>query len=547
MIKWISTVFRRWEFFMDGFKYTLQKKYENNKQLFRFCIFVTFVIGMVTHAYMYFQDSFSHDSLGEFYALSGGNTTKIAAGRFMVPVYRMLVRGNLTLPWLIGVISLFFVAASVFLTVKMLKTESKPLITLSAGIFVTNVAVVATTATYMHDLDSNMLALFLAVAGVFIWREYKYGYLFAIPCIVFCLGLYQAYISVAIVLALICLIRDFLNGEKLRRVFSRGIKSVIAFIAGGAVYFVCYKLAFMIEGIEERTGAYNSVGQVFSKSLTGFIESVFSTTFSRVYMLFYPKSVMPAKLMTILVLLMFAVTAIVVLIRIFNRKIGIAEKILSLVLITLLPVGMCATSILSGIVFHDVMSFADSLIFLFVLLMVWDTGDNASQGVLKEKTLAFRKLTKSFCVIMVALIIASNVITANELYLKKDLEQEAALSYFTRVLDKIDEVEGYDREKTPIMFVGNPENFAEYMKGFDVSHDITGATYNNAVGFLTQTPFENYFEYKLHYRITVVDHGTFVKYREIGAVKQMPSFPDEGCMQMIDGILVVKLNDFAVK
>lgn len=521
---------------MDGIKNTLQKKYENNKQLFLFCVFITFVIGMITHAQMYFQDSFSHDSLSEFYALDGGNSIKIAAGRFLVPVYRMFVRGNLTLPWLIGVTSLYWIALAVFLTIKMCRIESKPLITLSAGIFVTNITVIATTATYIHDLDSNMLALFLSVAGAFLWRKYKYGFIFAIPCIAMSLGLYQSYVSVAIVLVLICLVTDLLNKASFKKVLSDGIKGVAAFVASGAIYFVSYKLAFRISGIEERTARYNSVGQIFSKGLTDLISSVFSTTFSRVYALFYQKNIMPSGLLTALICVMFAVTAAVVLIRVLNKKIGAVEKIFAIILIGLIPVGMCATSILSGIVYHDVMSYADCLVFFFILLMVWDV---------REKPIAFRKIAKSICVITISLIIASNVITANELYLKKDLEQESALSYFTRVLDDIDEFEGYDREETPIMFVGNPENFTDYMLGFDTSHDITGAEYNNAIGYLTQVPFKNYFEYKLHYRINVVDHGTFVKYREIDVVKQMPNFPEDGCMQMIDGILVVKFNDLA--
>jgi len=71
----------------------IKTKYENNKNMLLFCIIATFIIGLITHAYMYFQDSFSHDSLREFNG-SNYNDLKIQAGRFIVPLYRMFVRGG---------------------------------------------------------------------------------------------------------------------------------------------------------------------------------------------------------------------------------------------------------------------------------------------------------------------------------------------------------------------------------------------------------------------------------------------------------------------
>ena len=76
---------------------SLKEKFQNNKHTLIYCFAVTFIIGLITHAYMYFQDSFSHDSLNEF---NGAvyNVWKIQLGRYFVPLYRMFTRGDLTLP-----------------------------------------------------------------------------------------------------------------------------------------------------------------------------------------------------------------------------------------------------------------------------------------------------------------------------------------------------------------------------------------------------------------------------------------------------------------
>ena len=56
--------------------------------------------------------------------------------------------------------------------------------------------------------------------------------------------------------------------------------------------------------------------------------------------------------------------------------------------------------------------------------------------------------------VMLGLISWSNLIFANQLYLKKALQEEAALSLMTRVVDDIEDFEGYIPGQTPVAFVG---------------------------------------------------------------------------------------------
>ena len=82
----------------------IQTTFKRNQFLLVFCLASTFIIGLITHAYMFFSDSFSHDSLNEFNGIDN-NIWKIQLGRFFIPVYKLLTRGNVTLPWLIGIFS----------------------------------------------------------------------------------------------------------------------------------------------------------------------------------------------------------------------------------------------------------------------------------------------------------------------------------------------------------------------------------------------------------------------------------------------------------
>lgn len=81
---------------------------------FLLCVIVTFVFGLIAHAYQFFHSSFSHDSLDAIFSDSSEMKWKIALGRFLVPILSEF-RGKISDPWLIGLISLFLISISVFL------------------------------------------------------------------------------------------------------------------------------------------------------------------------------------------------------------------------------------------------------------------------------------------------------------------------------------------------------------------------------------------------------------------------------------------------
>ena len=75
----------------------------------------------------------------------------------------------------IVIASVLVIGLAVYLTVRLFRVESKVTVCLIAGIFATNIAVSATTATYIHDLDSYMFSLLLAVGSVYIWNRGSFG------------------------------------------------------------------------------------------------------------------------------------------------------------------------------------------------------------------------------------------------------------------------------------------------------------------------------------------------------------------------------------
>jgi len=528
---------------MDSFFSILKEKIEKNRAQILFCVIATFAVGLVTHGYMYLQDAVSHDSLNEFY---GYNEWKVQLGRFITPLYKVLTRGNMTLPWLIGLYSLLWMGFSVFFTVKIFRVTSKVFTVLIAGVFATNIAVTSTTATYIHDLDSYMFSLLMAVIAIYLWNRFDRGYLMAIPLVAISMGLYQSYLAVMLTLIVFVLVLDLLAGDVFKTVFYKGLRSVGMLLGGGVLYFVCFKLVLAITGLKELTGTYNSMGNMFEMSVLDRLEamgSAYTTSLSR---MFRPVSTLGA-LVTALTAIMVVIALSFMIVRALKRRMGYAEIALTVALLAVLPLFMNVSRFLSGYS-HDLMHFAVWLIYLLVLLL-FCSGRLKQEGEKKKDTdgtceLSAASLCKCICVFVVVVIIGSNIVLANQAYMQKDFEQDANLSFFTRVLDRMEQVEGYDNRTVPVVFVGRPQSFPKGQAdlGFETSSELLWCNDPLAIGSLYPERYQKYFNYKLHYSIRVLPHEKAREYQFMEQVIEMPSFPAKGSVMLMDGVLVVKFS-----
>ena len=77
----------------------------------------TVLFGLIAHGYCYFNLFYSHDSLMVYQWKEVEQLTSL--GRFMVPVY-LKFRGDFYPPLLVGLFSLVFLAAALYITVRLL-------------------------------------------------------------------------------------------------------------------------------------------------------------------------------------------------------------------------------------------------------------------------------------------------------------------------------------------------------------------------------------------------------------------------------------------
>ena len=177
------------------------------KKEWKIAILSTIVIGIITHLYIMVNVIPNHDSLYNIYATQ--NITKL--GRWFLQ-YACGLSSYYSLPWVIGSISIVLISITSAIIVELFGVKKKLNIILLSGILVT-FPTIASSFTYMYTMDGYMFALMFSALAVLLSYKYKYGFLLGAILICLSLGIYQSYVSVAILLCILKIMLSIINGN----------------------------------------------------------------------------------------------------------------------------------------------------------------------------------------------------------------------------------------------------------------------------------------------------------------------------------------------
>lgn len=513
---------------------------KNNKNLILSSLAFTFIWGLVAHAYMFFNNNLSHDSLAEINGELYSNIWKIQAGRIFVPVYRLLTHSNIALPWLIGFFALLWIGLSVFLVAKTFNIKSNPIIFLVSAIFAANITVTATAASYIHDLDCDMFALLLSVLSVYLWNKFKNGFLLGSVCLTLSLGLYQSYVSVAITLVLFVLISSALNNTKTKELLIKGIKSIAMFLLSGAIYAISIKVIPSILNITLSSGSNNSIDSLGKLSFTTIIPQIIKAYYNCVYQFLTPAYSFPEISVRIISVIIFMLITVLAFVKLFNKNISIANKILFIVFIGLTPLAMNITSVLSSGMIHTLMTYSFWLFYLLAIILSLEfinkhhVSDNKKTYISKAPL-----LLTSICILLVFI---NNIQVSNSIYFKKDLEHEATQSLFVNINYDLNNYDSYIAGETPVVFINEPSCLKSSIPGFEKFERIIGAKSTYGLYYSQKNRIQMYFDYYLITPILLAEDEYWYEMRENEQVKEMADYPAKGSISTIDGVVVVKLS-----
>ena len=330
-------------------------KIKENKADLLYCLAVGFLWGLVSYGFIFLSSGFGHDAMVEFNSASYGNNLKIQAGRVFVPAYRFITRTALTIPWMIGLFRLLWFSLALFFLTKLLGLHSRYSVALAGGLLITNPAICALAATYIHDMDSNALALLCAVLAVYLWARSPKGFLAGMVCVCLALGIYQSYLSIVITLIVYVCLLHILDGEGWQKVLLMGGKGIGMILGGGMLYLPALKIIPAVTGIPIATNGYNTLDKMTrldSKNIAEYASNAYRTAIHEMVQL---PSGYPQKVIRLLVGCSLFLLAVIMLLGLLRKKVTVVGKIMAVVLLAVLPLGMNLTHVLTLGVSHDLM------------------------------------------------------------------------------------------------------------------------------------------------------------------------------------------------
>ena len=503
-------------------------------KLLLLCFAGVFGFGLAAHAYGFLHAGFSHDMLNALVADHLETYWKMQLGRPGIVLYRRIVRGVIAAPWQLGLLSLLWLSLGCFLTAKLFRVKSSVFPVLLAGILTVNITTVAMTATYLYEMDADLFAVLLGACAVFLWDRYGWpGVLLGALLTACCMGTYQSMVSVPVTLVMLLSIAALLRGETFGEVFRKGLRALLMLGCGALLYWLGVRLMCSIKGINLAMDNYNSVGQEASASLLGRIGRVYQTW---AWAFWNPTHAHIEPLVQVLNCLLAAFGLWGLISWLVKGKPGGKEKLLLCLLLLLLPVGMNTAQLsFSGDV-HDLMKFSFWLFEVLCLLPAFLLPQEKPSGVVR-----------GLGAVLVLVLLCANIQTANIVYTKKYLEQEAAQSLMTRVLMRLEEREDYVPGETPLIFAGVSDQLREKIPGFEAYYDITGCETASPIVKSTASYNYNiyaaYFRYLLNNPAVMADWELWNRMQEDPRVTELPTYPADGCMQLVDGVMVVRMGE----
>ena len=499
----------------------------------------TLIFMVLLHGYRYVSLGFSHDSLA--FAWQPDLEWQISLGRYMQPFYWWIIRGRIAAPFIVGVLSYGYMVGSVYGVASLLDLKAKTSLFLLAGLMCGSLAFIALDATYSHTADVYMLALMLNIAAAWLClrgRRRVPSVLAAAVLLVISTGLYQAYLQVFTALTMVWALLRLLKTDDraIPEAVARCAQSFLALMLAMALFFVGYYVVMAVTGVEAVSKA-NSIGGMKVLSGAALVDMVKTTWKMPLRQLGRLQGrIAPLARMLTAVVLMTGAAATIFTAR--RSRVSAWQALGMAVLVLLLPFGMNWICLFCGGVVHDLMMYA----YIVPLLAALAANERAWNLALADEGKQIGKKTRAAaCVLPLAVLtlLFDRGIYANQIYLKKNLEYDATLSVMTRVVDRIEQVEGYIPGETPVEFLGDILRSQLTMTRPAFAHlgGLTGTEENYAITY--GDTFWMYLEDVMGYPIK--------RFRETKNEEQervtddMPCFPDKDSVQMVDGVVFVKL------
>lgn len=502
----------------------LKKCKKNIKSEWKLAFLAAVVIGLLVHLPIIMADIPNHDGLDSMYF----DQNMITSGRWFLTVACGL-SSYYSLPWLIGVLVLLYLGLTAAVLVEFLQVRSRISVVLISGLLVTFPAL-ASTFAYVYTMDGYMLALLLAVLSVLLTDRFKWGFLAGAVCLAFSMGTYQAYLPFAVLLSIYGILMIAMGEGSIGSKFRKGLRYLYMGIIGAGLYYVILQILLKLQGKELDT--YQGISGMVDTQRSGLLEIV--KNMYRDFLAFTLKgNVLFNNIYSTIAVIVLVLLAAAVLVRlVIGRKWW--KSVWFYLIVAVLAVGLpLATNLIllisPDVTYHLLMRY-QWVIYLVCLVAF---ADNYGSG----------KAVGNWGLLLAAGVMVFNyAVTDNIGYSNLEKRYEKTYAYCVRLLDRIEQTEGY-YQGIPIAMVGVVGD--EEYPLTDITQSVTAGMIGIPGDILLYTG-RNYQIFMQHYlgaTLNILPAEAMEEAYYADFYRNMPGFPGEGSIQIVDGIMYIKTEN----
>ncbi len=341
------------------------------------------------------------------------------------------------------------------------------------------------------------------------------------------MGIYQAYLPFAATLYVVLLLIRLFDDEEVTQVIKSAVYYFAIIILGVGLYFFLTKLSLWITGQElTQTKGINTMGQFDTARVSEIIEiiirnitGVFSGNELEI-------SYNYAVKMMYLVLFLSSIYCISRLIARAYKKKEYFSCAAILVLLAAFEIAVNGIFIMCSEGIYSLMYYSYVFLMILPICMLEHLGKHGQNkvdfGV--ELMTVFGLITG----------IASYCHFANTQYLSVELSYKQAESYCTTMITQIKSVEGYSDE-LPVAFVGHDIEDESLYK-----NDVMDAVLFSGRDVTLVEAYSR--EYMLRYYCGFDPEYVSAEMIDESKIAEMPTYPEAGAIQIIDGVVVIRLE-----
>ncbi len=496
----------------------------------------TFIAGVICHIYFLVHNLPNGDTMSRFY----DNRNLLYEGRWFFETAG-LATSPFALSWVNGIIAIFFISISAVIIVDILNITGKTAGVLT-GVLLVCYPAVASGLSYIHRSAIFFFACFLAILSVKITKEFKYGFVVGAVVLAFSLGIYQAYLSIAMMLVVITLALSIVSKpeQSIKQIFKKISRYAVLFVGGFAIYQMV--LFVMLNVNQTELTNYQGIEVLTGNATFNLTNSVFAVLNEVYLMIVELPFVFLKQPLTFGCIILIAVCALWLLIKNKIYKSPIKLVVLALLLIAV-PLSLAPSKFLSPDMWHHaVLRISLSLVFIATLPFA----ETFYRHLSKTKCLVAFSV-KCLSLLMISVICWNFFLVSNINYFNAHQRFEKDYSLVLSVSNRIFETEDFEISDKVCVF-GFPYNSGSYensnyigyaeQNGFGL-FGLSGNTtiMNSMYGFATFA--RTYFG--IAYNMVMMDE--YYALLENPEVSSMPVWPYEGSVKEIDGVYVVKLGN----